>query len=399
MDFIDRARIKLEAGKGGNGCVAFRREKYVEFGGPNGGDGGDGGSIYVKGTQNMQTLAKFKDRYLYRAQKGGNGEGKDRYGKKGEDLILEVPLGTVIYDEFSGNVVADIVSQEVICLAIGGYGGKGNTHFKSSTNKAPQYAEPGSIGQTKQLILELKIIADVGLVGFPNAGKSTLITAVSNSHSQVAAYAFSTLRPYLGVVKLSDWQHFIMADIPGIIENAHQGKGVGIKFLKHIERSKVHLFVIDLFSEDLVEVFHILKKELSSYNESLSDFPYLVALNKIDGFPKQDWQSIKDDFVKRSLVSPKKVFMISAIKKIGLEPLMKQLFELVQKEEYHSPTQREGINLEESLESPVPKKLEPLTQKTDSYEDEIEIFWETGKGQFVKENSRSSSKRRPKKSL
>lgn len=393
--FIDRARIQIEAGKGGNGCVAFRREKYVEFGGPNGGDGGNGGDVFIQGNKGLQTLAPFRDRYHFRAQKGSNGEGKNRYGKGGEDLILEVPLGTVVYDELTGRIIADVVSEDKILLALGGKGGKGNTHFKSSINRAPEIAEPGIQGQVKQLVLELKLLADVGLIGFPNAGKSTIITKVSNSHSQVAAYPFSTLRPYLGVVHISDWQHFLMADIPGIIEKAHQGKGIGLKFLKHIERSKIHLFVIDLFSENPAETFQILKKELACYNSQLLDFPYLVALNKADGFLSEDWPQVKKEFMNQTQVPEDKIFVVSAIQKETLQPLMTQLFELVKTTKYHPALPKEGLDLEQEKQLESLQKFEkPSFQEK---EDDITFFWERSPGHVFQENPKFSKKLKEQK--
>ncbi len=280
--FIDRVKIFVKAGDGGSGCVSFRREKYVPRGGPDGGDGGRGGNIIFTGSLHKNTLLDFQYKKYFKAKRGQHGKGKQKNGRAAEDIYLKIPVGTLVYDE-EGHQLADIVDdgQEVI-VARGGKGGRGNMHFLSNANRAPRYAEPGEIGDAWWLRLELKLLADVGIIGFPNAGKSSFICKVTASHPKIADYPFTTLVPNLGVVQL-DTESFVMADIPGLIEGAHQGTGLGDLFLSHIERTKVLLHIVDLSQEhDAMKMLAAVNKELKNYNGALAKKPQIIALNKMD---------------------------------------------------------------------------------------------------------------------
>lgn len=270
--FVDEAQIKVRAGKGGNGCVAFRREKFVPKGGPSGGDGGDGGSVVLESTSRMNTLTHFRFQPEQGAENGRPGEGSKCTGRTGKDLVLQIPAGTLVYDAESNELLHDFddAGQRFV-VARGGHGGRGNVHFKSSTNRAPRYAEDGTEGQALTLRLRLKLLADVGLVGFPNAGKSTLISKVSAARPKIADYPFTTLQPNLGVVSLGEFDSFVMADIPGLIKGAHDGHGLGDRFLRHIERTKILLHLVDLSDEsgrDCVQDYEVVAHELSSFPPS-----------------------------------------------------------------------------------------------------------------------------------
>lgn len=283
--FIDRAVIVVKAGDGGNGCVSFRREKYVPKGGPDGGDGGHGGDVILVAKESLSTLLDFQYRQQFRAQSGAHGEGSTRHGKRGGSLIIPVPVGTVVKDASTGNLVADLAQHgQQLVVAKGGRGGRGNARFATSTRRAPRIAEPGGTGQERRLELELRLIADVGLVGFPNAGKSTLLSRVSAAKPKIADYPFTTTEPYLGVVALSDGRSFVLADIPGLIEGAHHGAGLGHAFLRHIARTRVLIHLIDLSApeRDPIEDLDIVNRELWQYDAALKERPMLVALNKID---------------------------------------------------------------------------------------------------------------------
>ena len=283
MKFIDYVEVDVKGGDGGLGCSSFRREKFVPKGGPDGGDGGDGGSVIVKVDLQLQTLQDIRYHGRYEAEDGGLGNSKNRTGKTGEDVILPVPPGTVVRDVKTGQILADLHEEgESLVVAHGGEGGKGNTHFKTSTNRAPRKATPGTPGEERRINLELKLIADVGLVGFPNAGKSTLISRVSAAKPKIADYPFTTLTPNLGVVKYADFHSFVMADIPGLIEGAHDGKGLGDQFLRHIERTLLLLFVIDVNTEDIVADYQRLNEELRKYDKRLARKPRFLVLSKID---------------------------------------------------------------------------------------------------------------------
>ncbi len=286
MRFVDQATITVRSGKGGAGCVSFRREKFVPKGGPDGGDGGDGGSVILEATDRLQTLYDFTHRRTFRAKNGRPGEGGQRHGANGEDLVISVPAGTLVYDETSGELLGDLVEpgQRLIVLR-GGRGGKGNKHFATSTNRAPRRAQPGQPGQELRLRLELKLLADVALVGLPNAGKSTLISLISAARPKVADYPFTTLIPNLGVVVVEDFEPFVVADIPGLIEGASRGVGLGHQFLRHIERTRLLVFLLDVDSAaetGPAEALAILRRELKEFSPELASRDGLIALNKMD---------------------------------------------------------------------------------------------------------------------
>ena len=283
--FIDVAKIELKAGKGGDGSVAFRREKYEPSGGPAGGDGGDGGSIIIVADKDIKTLMDYSYKSIYKAENGGDGRNKKQFGKKGEDLILKVPVGTLVKDYDTDTVIYDVKhDKEEFVICKGGKGGKGNVHFKSSIRQAPRFAEPGTKGEEKTIKLELKLLADVGLIGLPNVGKSTLLSIMSNARPKIANYHFTTLEPNLGVCKVGE-KSFVLADIPGLIEGASEGLGLGHDFLKHIERTKILVHVLDISGSEgrnPIEDFELINSELSSYNIKLNDKKMLVVLNKTD---------------------------------------------------------------------------------------------------------------------
>ena len=286
MKFLDEAKVYIASGAGGNGCVSFRREKFIEFGGPNGGDGGRGGDVVVEAVTGLNTLIDYRYQQHFKAQRGGNGMGKDRAGANGKDVVLKVPVGTQVYEEGGATLLADLteVGQRVT-IAEGGNGGFGNAHFKSSTNRAPRHANPGQPGEEHTIRLRLKLIADAGLIGLPNAGKSTFLAAVSAAKPKIADYPFTTLHPQLGVVEV-DGREFVLADLPGLIEGAHEGIGLGDRFLGHTERCRVLLHLIDGTSDDAGEAYKIVRGELEAYGHGLTDKPEIVALSKSDALTK-----------------------------------------------------------------------------------------------------------------
>lgn len=289
--FVDEAKIEVEAGRGGDGVTSFRREKYIPRGGPNGGDGGKGGDVVFVATTNQHTLSDFRHQRRIKAENGRPGESNNRTGANGDDKIVEVPVGTLIYDDDTGELLVDLVEEgQRVVVAHGGDGGQGNTHFKSSTNRAPRRSTPGHEGEARMLRMELKLIADVGLVGYPSVGKSTIISTLSSARPKVGAYPFTTITPNLGVVQWSPLDEFTIADIPGLIEGAHEGKGLGIQFLKHIERTNLIVHVLEVLPEaeaeamgrDPIADFEVIRGELAKYNADLLEQPALVCLNKID---------------------------------------------------------------------------------------------------------------------
>ena len=306
--FIDYAKIELQAGNGGNGIVSFHREKYIDKGGPSGGDGGKGGDIVFVTNSNLHTLQDIRYRRLYKAKNGQSGGSNKKTGKSGEDLIIEIPCGTVIKDQASNKIIVDMVEDNhshIVCE--GGIGGKGNHHFKSSTQQTPRFSQEGSQGEHLKVELELKVLADVGLVGLPNAGKSTLLSVMTTAKPKIADYPFTTLQPHLGIVKYGEYQSFVMADIPGLIEGASEGKGLGHQFLKHIERNKILLFLIDILEENPQETFNKLKKELETFNDTLMDKPALVVRTKLDTIQDSktldQWNGFSEDYIDISSVS------------------------------------------------------------------------------------------------
>lgn len=286
MQFIDEVKVYVKAGDGGRGCVSFRREKYVPRGGPNGGDGGKGGHIIFKATKDINTLLDIKYQQQYRAERGQHGMGKDMHGKNGKDLVIPVPLGTIIKDAESEEILSDLTIEKQEFVAVkGGRGGLGNAHFKTAIRQAPRFAQPGEKGEEKNLILELKLLADVGLIGLPNAGKSTLISAISSARPKIADYPFTTLVPVLGVVKYAGFKSFVIADIPGLIEGAHRGAGLGFQFLRHVERTSILLHLVDISEMaegDPADNFEKINKELELYSPQLLKKPQAVAGTKLD---------------------------------------------------------------------------------------------------------------------
>src|SRR4030081_2425267 len=283
MKFLDEAKVYIRSGDGGNGCVAFRREKYIEFGGPSGGNGGRGGDVILEVVDGLNTLIDYRYQQHFKAQKGTNGMGKDRHGANGKPVVLKVPVGTQVFDEDRETLVHDFTTLgEKFTLAEGGNGGFGNAHFKSSTNRAPRNANPGQKGEERWIWLRLKLIADAGLVGLPNAGKSTLLSHVSHAKPKIADYPFTTLHPQLGVVRLDDDTEFVLADLPGLIEGASDGAGLGTRFLGHVERCAVILHLIEGTEEDVVGAYRTIRRELADYGHGLADKPEIVGLNKID---------------------------------------------------------------------------------------------------------------------
>src|SRR5467141_896192 len=282
MKFLDEAKVYVRSGDGGNGCVSFRREKFIEFGGPNGGDGGKGGDVIVEAVDGLNTLIDYRYQQHFKAKNGRAGMGKDRHGASGDDIVLKVPAGTQVYEENGEVLLADFteVGQQAV-LAKGGNGGFGNAHFKSSTNRAPRHANPGQLGEERTIRLRLKLIADAGIVGLPNAGKSTFLAAVSAARPKIADYPFTTLHPQLGVVAI-DGREFVLADIPGLIEGAHEGAGLGVRFLGHVERCRVLLHVVDGTAEHAGTAYKTVRAELEAYDHGLRDKPEIVALNKAD---------------------------------------------------------------------------------------------------------------------
>jgi len=325
MKFVDVVKIHVQSGDGGNGCTAFRREKYIARGGPNGGDGGNGGNIIFQGITNKTTLIDFAFQPHQHAKNGSAGKGKNLHGKNGEDCIIPVPLGTVVKNLETQEVLLEVLEQKNYLFLQGGHGGKGNTRFKTSTNRAPEYHQEGEQGEEFWIQLELKLMADVGLVGFPNAGKSTLIRAVSHAKPKVADYPFTTLVPQLGVVKTNDFDPFVIADIPGIIEGAHEGVGLGHQFLRHIERTAILLILLDIsgFAEhEPWEEYQILLHELQSFAPHLLDKPRTVVLNKIDTV--SDTQEVQELEEKLKEVG-ETTFMISAVTQEGISNVLQHL--------------------------------------------------------------------------
>ena len=333
MKFVDEATIDVVAGEGGNGCMSFRREKFLPFGGPNGGDGGRGGSVYAMGDRNLNTLIDFRYARRHEARRGENGRGSDQYGAAAEDIVMRMPMGTVITDTETNQVVAELlVPDEKLLIVKGGDGGFGNLHFKTSTNRAPRQKTPGWPGEQKKLKLELKVLADVGLLGMPNAGKSSLITAISNARPKIADYPFTTLHPNLGVVRVAPEQSFVVADIPGLIEGASEGAGLGHLFLRHLQRTHLLLHLVDFapFDDavDPVAQAKAIVGELKKYDQALYDKPRWLVLNKMDMVPVEDREKRVKDFVKRfKWKGP--VFQISALTREGCEPLIRAIYKHV----------------------------------------------------------------------
>ena len=323
MRFIDEVKITIQSGNGGHGCISFRREKHVAMGGPDGGDGGDGGSIYFEADRGLNTLVNFRGKKFYAAENGGQGAGRRMYGKYGEDLIIKVPVGTLVRLQETNEVIADLtVHEQKILIAEGGRGGLGNYNFKTSVNQAPTKATSGKEGVSLEIELELKLIADIALIGMPNAGKSTLISVLSAAKPKIADYPFTTLEPNLGVVKFDEQKSVVIADIPGLIEDAADGKGLGIKFLKHIERTKAFVHLVDvswcLDEFEAFEQYVVIRQELEKYNVDLLNKKELVCLTKIDAMTEEEIDKFKNFFEQQL---DRKVLPISGVSQQNLDEL------------------------------------------------------------------------------
>lgn len=333
MKFVDEATIEVQAGKGGDGCLSFRREKFIPFGGPNGGDGGAGGSIYVAADSHINTLVDFRYQRIFKAQKGEAGMGSQRSGKSGEDLVIRVPVGTMIYDANTDELIGDLIDlEQKICVAEGGRGGLGNTHFKSSVNRAPRRITKGTPGEQRELRFELKLLADVGLLGLPNAGKSTLIRAISAARPKVADYPFTTLYPNLGVVRIAEHRSFVVADIPGLIEGAAEGAGLGIQFLKHLSRTRVLLHLVDIspYAEtDPLVAIKTIMAELKKFDPELASKERWLVFNKIDVMTETEVNERIQEITKK-LRWKGPIFKIAAVSGEGTQHLCYQLMDFLE---------------------------------------------------------------------
>ncbi len=340
MKFVDEATIDIAAGNGGAGCMSFRREKFIPFGGPNGGDGGKGGSVWAVADRNLNTLIDYRYARRHEARNGEAGRGSDQYGAAADDIVLRMPVGTIVRDFETEEVLAELLDPAVqVLLAKGGDGGFGNLHFKSSTNRAPRQKTPGWPGEAKKLKLELRVLADVGLLGLPNAGKSTLITAISNARPKIADYPFTTLHPNLGVVRAGPERSFVVADLPGLIEGAADGAGLGHLFLRHLQRTRLLLHVVDMAPFDGVDPVALAKgivKELRKYDEALYEKPRWIVLNKLDMVPEADRAALVKDFIRRMRWKGP-VFSVSALAREGLDPMVQAIYEHVAAHKVQAP--------------------------------------------------------------
>ncbi|MEO0948121.1 MAG: GTPase ObgE [Cyanobacteria bacterium J06641_5] len=341
MQFIDRAEIEVEGGKGGDGIVAFRREKFVPAGGPSGGSGGRGGSVVFQADENLQTLLDFRYARRFKAPDGQRGGPSNRTGASGDDRTVKVPCGTVVYDAETAAVVCDLIEhQQKFCVAAGGKGGLGNKYFLSNRNRAPEHALPGLPGEQKSLRLELKLIAEVGIVGLPNAGKSTLISALSAARPKVADYPFTTLVPNLGIVRKPTGDGTVFADIPGLIEGAHQGIGLGNEFLRHIERTRMLVHLVDVTADDPVTDYHTIQNELVAYGQGLKDRQQILALNKIDAIDAEDLDVWRELFAELADQQP---LFVSAVTRSGLDRLTQQVWDILDELDEQEAAEREDL--------------------------------------------------------
>jgi GTP-binding protein len=335
MKFLDEAKVYIASGAGGDGCISFRREKFIEFGGPNGGDGGNGGDVVVEAVTGLNTLIDYRYQQHFKAQRGGNGMGQDCAGANGKDVVLKVPIGTQVYEEDGETLIADLTEiGERVRISKGGNGGFGNAHFKSSTNRAPRRANPGQPGEERTIRLRLKLIADAGLIGLPNAGKSTFLSVVSAAKPKIADYPFTTLHPQLGVVRI-DEREFVLADLPGLIEGAHEGVGLGDRFLGHTERCRVLLHLIDGTVEDAGEAYKTVRAELEAYGHGLMDKPEIVALSKSDAMTKD---AIKAQVAKLKKASKKTPLVLSAQSHEGVQDALRALLKIIDRARDDSDT-------------------------------------------------------------
>ena len=342
MKFVDEATIDIAAGAGGAGCMSFRREKFIPFGGPNGGDGGRGGSVFAVADRNINTLIDYRYARRHEARNGEAGRGSDQFGAASDDIVLRMPVGTIVRDFETDEVLAELLDPDVrVLLAKGGDGGFGNLHFKSSTNRAPRQKTPGWPGEARKVKLELRVLADVGLLGMPNAGKSTLITAISNARPKIADYPFTTLHPHLGVVRAGPERSFVVADLPGLIEGAADGAGLGHLFLRHLQRTRLLLHIVDMAPFDGVDPVAQAKaivKELRKYDESLYQKPRWIVLNKLDMVPADARDALVKDFVKRMRWKGP-VFQVSALAREGLGPMVQAIYEHVAAHKVQAPVE------------------------------------------------------------
>ncbi len=380
MKFVDEASIKVEAGRGGNGCLSFRREKYIERGGPDGGDGGDGGSVYLVGDQALNTLVDFRFQPNYRAEKGEHGKGSDRTGAKGSNLEIRVPCGTSIYDDDTDEYLGDVSEAgEMLLVAEGGKHGLGNTRFKSSTNRAPRQTTPGEPGEMRNLRLELKLIADVGLLGLPNAGKSTLISSVSAARPKIADYPFTTLVPNLGVVRLDHEQSFVIADIPGLIEGAADGAGLGVQFLKHLSRTRVLLHLLDVApvdGADPVENCRVIEQELAKYSEGIADKPRWLVFTKVDLLPENEADSKMQSIAEALGVDS--WFAISAVAQKGTHELMQAIANAIDELDQAEEEERIRQEVHEySLRKRQERRMRRLGEADDDDDHDVIVHYES----------------------
>jgi GTP-binding protein len=352
MKFVDEATVRVIAGKGGNGCLSFLREKFRPKGGPDGGDGGDGGSIYLTAKSGLNTLADFRYTRQYRARNGEGGAGKDRFGKSGEDLVIDVPLGTIVVDAETNELIGDVTREgERLLVAAGGRRGLGNANFKSSTNRAPRRTTPGKLGDERLIKLELKVLADVGLLGLPNAGKSTFLSAVSHARPKIADYPFTTLHPQLGVVDIGHSNGFVIADIPGLIEGAAQGVGLGVRFLKHLKRTRILLHLVDIApidGKELESSIHEIEHELVNFDQTLAEKERWLVLNKIDTITETKAKDIESKLT-NDLGWTGPVYRISAVTGAGCEKLTNDLMDRLLEIDEEASTKRENASPGTSL--------------------------------------------------
>ena len=356
MKFLDQAKIYIRSGNGGAGCVSFRREKYIAMGGPNGGDGGKGGDVWVEATRNLNTLIDYRYKQHFKAGTGIHGMGRDRCGSAGDDIILTVPVGTQIFDDETDELLVDMTENgQRALLAQGGNGGWGNARFKSSVNQAPRSANPGEEGEEKWVWLKLKLLADAGLIGLPNAGKSTFLSTVTAATPKMADYPFTTLHPHLGVVKLGAAERFVLADLPGLIEGASEGAGLGHRFLGHAERCAAILHLVDAHSEDVAKDYRVIRNELLNYDESFKDKPEIVVLSKCDALNTEQIEDAKAALEAECGQTP---LLISSVTQIGLKPVLSALYQHVSARRANEEAQREATREAQAI---AEGKIEKVT--------------------------------------
>jgi GTPase len=340
MKFLDQVKVYVRSGNGGGGAVSFRREKFIEYGGPDGGDGGKGGDVWIEAVEGLNTLIDYRYAQHFKAETGGHGMGRNRHGANGADVVLKVPVGTEVLDEDKETVIADLERPgQTLLLCRGGNGGFGNTHFKGPINQAPKHANPGQEGEERAIWLRLKLIADVGLVGLPNAGKSTFLAAASAAKPKIADYPFTTLHPNLGIVDLSLGERFILADIPGLIEGASEGAGIGTRFLGHVERTAVLVHLVDGTQEDVAEAWRVVRRELEAYGADLADKPEILALNKIDALDEMS-RALKQQELADA--SGAEVRLVSGAAKMGVTELLREAYGLVRERKAEAAAEAAG---------------------------------------------------------